>query len=278
MMPTEAELRKVSRELRSRASQAANTDFRGAPARLRRLLYYVERTPILRDEIERAPEPDGDPLETLKACREDGGRLDPPLDDMEHLGYLHALMEQMVAYADENGADDFWRLGNKYANKRGLDDGIEELLGEVVGDYKEHLERRVVNAIIDSKDELGGQREVTFHVVQHGSGQLNVAQDGSQIEAKQGSLDGAADVISAAADLVRVAQSSTDLDPEVRSKLIGLASQVQFELEGGEPDRSKLQEIGANIRDAAGLLASGTILVTKATGLYEAIAAFLQSG
>lgn len=276
-MPTEAELKKVSRELRSRASRAARADFRGAPARIRRLLDYVERTPILREEIERAREPEEDTLETLEECRENGGRLNPPTDDMEHLGFLHALLQRMVAYADEEGADDFWRLGYMYANESGLSDGIAELLGEVVGDYKEHLERRVVNALIDCKDERGAHREVTFHVVQHGPGQLNVAQDGSRIEATQGSIDGAAEVVSAAAELVSVAQSSTVLEPEIRSKLIGLASQVHLELEDGDPDKSALERIGDKIHEAASLVASGTMLYNRAQLLAGKLAEFTGS-
>lgn len=276
-MPTEAELKKISREFRSRASQAARADFRGAPARIRRLLDYVERTPILREEIGRAEGPEEDPLETLEECREEGGRLDPPTDDMQHLGFLHALLQRMVAYADENGANDFWRLGDMYANKRGLNDGIEVLLSEVVGDYKEHLERRVVNAIIDCKHDRGAQREVRFHVVQHGGGQLNVAQDGSRIEATQGSLDGAADVVSATAELVSVAQSSTDLDPEVRSKLIGLASQVQLEFEDGDPDKSALEMIGDKIHEVTSLVASGTMLYNQAQLVAGKLAEFTGS-
>lgn len=276
-MPTEAELKKISRELRSRASRAVHADFRGAPARIRRLLDYVERTPVLHEEIKRCPEPERDPLETLEACRENGGRLSPPTDDLKHLGFLHRLLERMVDYADENGAGDFWRVGDMYANKRGLGDGLDELLNEVVSDYKEHLERRVVNDIIDHQDERGEQRQALFRVEQYGSGQLNVTQAGGTIDASQKSGRAAADVISAAADLVGAAQAATALDSETRSKLVGLASQAKFELQDDEADKSKLREIADSLQVAAGAATAGTTLYAKAEELYDAIMTFLQS-
>lgn len=276
-MPTQAELKKISRELRSRASRAVHADFRGAPARIRRLLDYVRRTPILREEVERCPEPAEDPLDTLERARENGGRLTPPTDDREHLGFLHQLLKRMVNYAEENGSREFWRVGDMYAGKRGLGDGLTELLNEVVGDYKDHLERRVVNDIIDYQDEHGEQRQAVFRVEQYGSGQLNVTQAGGAIEANQTSGQDAAELISAAADLVSAAQSATDLDSDTRSKLVGLASQVQFELQGEKPDRSKLETVADKLRTAAGTVTAGTTLYTKAQGLYEAITTFLQS-
>lgn len=276
---TDTELQKVARELRSRASDVANADFQGAPARIRRLLDYVENTEVLRQQIARCPEPKEDPLEVLEEVRTNGGHFPAPTDDRKHLGLIHALFERMLDYAEEEGEREFWRLGHRYANESGLHEGISALLHEVAGDYKEHLERPLLNAMIDQRAEQGDQRQAVLHVVQHGDGQFNLTHAGGQIEATQSHGADASAVVAAASELVDAAHADDEIDAETRSMLLGLATQVKMELqqEGGAT-KSRLEEITGRLRTAASMLTSGTTLYSKSTELADAIGKLVGMG
>src|SRR5687768_7154529 len=110
------ELKATSLQFRNLASTALRSNGDDARVNLRRLLAFVEGTPMLWAEIERAPKPVNDLTDVWKRTRESGDRLTFPDDQLEELGLLHALLREL---ARDNG-EEFWHRCYMYANKHGL--------------------------------------------------------------------------------------------------------------------------------------------------------------
>lgn len=268
-MTREAELKRILNKLQTRATQAANADYRGAPARIRRMLDLVRDSEELSTIIEQAPEPERDPMEVLDERIERRGRLPVPKDDLEYLGFLHALLDEMTEH--EGNEDDFWRVGHRYAGQKGLEGGINELVHEAVYNYYDHFRTQLLGEIIKRASEKDQRRGVRYDIRQSGNGQINVAQDDAQLEAVQQHGADASEVVQAAVELMNAAQAATDVDSQTRAKLIQLATRVQFELEEEEPSKSKLEEIREKTEGLAGLIASGTGLATKTMQFVNAL-------
>lgn len=275
-MTSEAELRKLSRQLRRRGTGAARAPAEHVPARIRRLLTLVENHDILRQEIAAASEPKRDALEILEECTDEGVRLPLPDDEYEHLGLLHQLLQRL---ADEDFADDgaskheLWQLCFNYAGKRSAkpNEGVREFLDDTVIPYTRHLEDVVSNAILDADDDYG-PRAVSVEVRDSTGTMVTVGGDGASIHARQEVRAGAKEVLKAAGELMKVIQQSAEADREERQELFQLASQAQFEAQEEEPDTGKIGQLAEKLQGYADRLEEGTELAIAVWSLATALA------
>lgn len=276
-MTTEAELRKLSKQLRRRGSDALQAPSEYVPARIRRLLALVENHGILRQEIEAASEPERDALEILGKCTDEGVRLPLPDDEYEHLGLLHQLLRRL---ADEDFAEDdaskheLWQLCFNYAGKRSAkpNEGVRELLDDAVLPYMRHLEDVVSNAILEADGD--GSRAVSVEVRDSTGTMVNVGGDGASIHAHQEVRAGAEEVIEAAGELMQLAHQSAEVAREERQELYELASQARFEVQEQDPDRGKIGQLAEKLQGYADRLEEGTELAIAVWSLATSLAKF----
>lgn len=277
-MTSEAELRKLSRQLRRRGTDAARAPAEHVPARIRRLLALVENHDILRQEIAAATEPEKDALEILGECTDEGVRLPLSDDEYEHLGLLHQLLQRL---ADEEFVEDdaskheLWQLCFNYAGKRSAkpNEGVREVLDDTVIPYTRHLEDVVSNAILDA-DEDDGPRAVSVEVRGSTRTMVNVGGDGASIHARQEVRAGAAEVLEAAGQLMQVVRQSAEGASEEREELYRLASQARFEVQEEEPDGGNISHLAERLQRFADQLEDGTRLAGAVWSLASALAKF----
>lgn len=277
-MTSEAELRKLSRQLRRRGTDAARAPAEHVPARIRRLLALVENHDILRQEIAAASEPERNALEILVECTEEGVRLPLPDDEYEHLGLLHQLLQRL---ADEDFVEDgaskreLWQLCFNYAGKRSAkpNEGVREVLDDTVIPYTRHLEDVVSNAILDA-DTDDRPRAVSVEVRGSTGTMVNVGGDGASIHARQEVRAGAEEVLDAAGELIKVVQQSAEAERGEREELFQFASQAQFEAQEEEPDTGKIGQLAEKLQGFADRLEDGTDLAIAVRSLASALAKF----
>jgi hypothetical protein len=119
------ELKGISLRFRNLASTALRSNGDDARVNIRRLLQFVESTPILRTEIENAPRP-ADVAELWEQTREARDRIAYPDDPVKELGLLHALLTDLAL---DNG-EEFWHRCYMYAGKHDLTECITEVLND----------------------------------------------------------------------------------------------------------------------------------------------------
>lgn len=277
-MTSISDLRKLSRDLRRRSSEAIYAPTEHVPARLRRLLTLVDEADILAERIAAAPEPERDPLEVLDECREGRTRLPLPDDELEHLGFLHHLLKRLGDdEAIEEATDDgeLWRLCHGYGGLRkdSIDGFVREVLDDTVKPYAGYLEQVVSNALIDMRADDPKSRSVNIEVRESTGAMVNVANDAGSIEAQQEVRAEAAEVIEAARRLVQVTQQDENAaTDDLRAEVQGVASQAIDEAMGEKPDADAIDRLSDTLEGVAGRIEQGTRLAAAVRTLLGALA------
>lgn len=272
------DLRKLSRDLRRRSSEAIYAPTEHVPARIRRLLALVSEADILAERVEAAPEPERDPLQVLDECREEQrARLPLPDDELEHLGFLHHLLKRLGDdEAIEAVTDDgeLWRLCHGYGGLRkdSIDGFVREVLDDTVKPYAGYLEQVVSNALIDAGAADPKSRSVNIEVHESTGAMVNVASDDGAIEAQQEVRIEAAEVIDAARRLMEVVQQGEDIEDELRDEVQGVVLQALDEVTGGSLDVEGIDRLSETLEDIAARVEQGTRLAAAVRGLLGALA------
>lgn len=247
-------LKKLSLTFRDVAGRALRSDEHDAQGNLRRLLALVRQTPLLSEEVGRAPAPTESGAALWHAARESGERLELPEDPLEELGVLQQVVEHLSSTTEE-----FWRECYGYAGERGVNEGVEEVLGDVVQNYVNHLNRVIEMALLDSNDPAYGPARGISIRVEGGTNQLNLAQDEARIDASQQVGDGATAVVAAARELAQLADAA-ELPVTLRDDLKEVAVAVAEEAARPTPNRFTLRKAKESLETlAAGVGAAGTI-------------------
>ncbi len=249
------ELKATSLKLRSLASSALRSNGDDARVNLRRLLAFVLSTPILKEELAKAPKPPDNLAEIWNKTRESRhDRLAFPDDPLEELGLLHAILQEL---ARDNG-EEFWNRCYGYAGKHGISDCITEVLTDTAGRYTTHLRQTLELALLDSSDPAYDQRRVEVHVT-GGTNQLNVAQDSARLEATQISGSDAVAILEAAQRLATEAEALHSRTGAVESANVEeIATAVVHAMQQRKPSRFTLQAAKERLET----LAAGTTVVS----------------
>lgn len=173
-------LKQVSLEFRNLASRALRSNEEDARVNLRRLLAFVNDTPLLRAEIDRAPTPSGDVMEFWTNIREQRRRLEIPDDPLEELGLLHALLTEFA----KPSKDRFWDIAFFYGGSSNYKECVAQVLHDTCGRYEGHLRGVIELALLNSDDVAYDSRRIEVRL-SGGNNQVNVAQDSGRIDAHQ---------------------------------------------------------------------------------------------
>lgn len=271
------DLRKLSRDLRRRSSEAIYAPTEHVPARIRRLLALVDQADILAEKVDAAPEPERDPLQELDECREQLTRLPLPDDELEHLGFLHQLLRRLSddeAIEEATGHGELWRLCRGYGgmDQDSIDGWVREVLDDTVKPYAGYLAQVVSNALIDADAEDPESRSVNIEVRESTAAMVNVANDESAIDAQQEVRTEAAEVIEAAQRLMQVMQQDEGLPDDLRSDLEDVTSRALDEVTGKKPDADVIDRLSETVEDVATRIEQGTRLAAAARALVGAMA------
>lgn len=226
-MPTtnSRDLKHVSLQFRTLASRALRSSNEAARVNLRRLLAFVDETPLLRVEIDRAPVPADDVTALWERTTEEQERLTYPDDALEELGLLHALLTEFA----KPSSGDFWSLCLLYGGTTKMNDCIREVLRDVCGRYVDHLRVVIEAALLESDDPAYDRRRIEVHV-SGGNNQLNVAHNKARIDARQ----------TIGADVGEILRLSREL----------AAAAVEAASATGSGEAAELEEISTAVADA----------------------------
>jgi len=258
-------LKATSLQFRSLASIALRSNGEDARVNLRRLLAFVESTPILREEVTRAPKPAVDAGELWKSTRESRNRLSFPDDALEELGLLDALLHQLA----EDDSGDFWNQCYGYAGKHGVSECINEALSDTVGRYTTHLRQVLELALLDSSDPAYDNRRVEVHV-SGGTNQLNVAQDNARVEATQVAGADAVSILEAAGQLATEAAAFHSRTSAIEAAQVAeIATAVVQAMRNAKPSRFTLQAAKERLETLA---AGATVIGALAPHIHNLVA------
>lgn len=270
------DLRKLSRDLRRRSSEAIYAPTEHVPARLRRLLARVNEADILSERVAAAPEPERDPLEVLIECRDERARLPLPDDELEHLGFLHHLLRRLgnddaIEEATENG--ELWRLCHGYGGLRKdkIDGFVREVLDDTVKPYAGYLEQVVSNALIDAGADDPKSRSVNIEVRESTGAMVNVASDEGSIQAQQEVPVEAGEVIDAARRLMQVVQQDESVADDLRGEIEEVASQALDEVTDETRALEAIDRLSETLEGIAVRIEQGTRLAAAVRGLLGAL-------
>lgn len=270
------DLRKLSRDLRRRSSEAIYAPTEHVPARLRRLLARVNEADILSERVAAAPEPERDPLEVLIECRDERARLPLPDDELEHLGFLHHLLRRLgnddaIEEATENG--ELWRLCHGYGGLRKdkIDGFVREVLDDTVKPYAGYLEQVVSNVLIDAGADDPKSRSVNIEVRESTGAMVNVASDEGSIQAQQEVPVEAGEVIDAARRLMQVVQQDESVADDLRGEIEEVASQALDEVTDETRALEAIDRLSETLEGIAVRIEQGTRLAAAVRGLLGAL-------
>lgn len=254
-------LKKLSLAFRDTASRALRSNSDDASVNLRRLLTFVRQTPLLAEEVQRAPVPSVDAGTTWQQAQNAGNRLALPEDPLEELGVLHATIEFLAG-----GEEDFWKVCFNYASVRGYGECVSEVLNDVVGKYVNHLNRVIELALLDSADPAYGPSRGVSIRVEGGNNQLNLAQDQGRVEATQHIGADVAALVAAARELAAIADRA-DIPDHVRSDVRDVATVVAEEAARPAPSRFTLRKAKEHLELIAATVGAASTLGEKAQTL-----------
>jgi hypothetical protein len=250
------DLKKLSVEFRSIAGATLRSDDAQALRNLRRLVDFVERTPLL-SAVVLPPSVSAEDVtqrfEQAKARR--GRHIDMPDDPIEEVRLRHTLLNLLA----NSGEPSFWKLTYGYGNaasKRNINDHVEAAMHELVGPYVTHLNGVVELALLDSADPAyGPARSVNIEVSGHGN-QFNVAKDQASLEATQQIGATGREIVQLATALMAQAElaRADGVDPEACTDVMEVAEAVAAEMKKERPSRFTLKSAVEKLE----LLASGT--------------------
>jgi hypothetical protein len=264
-MPTtkNRSLKQVSLQFRTLASRAVRSNSEDARVNLRRLLAFVDDTPLLRTEIDRAPTPAGDVMALWERTRSEHERLTYPDDPLEELGLLHALLTEFAQPRPE----DFWSLCFFYDGMTHRKDCVKEVLHDVCGRYMDHLRGVIEAALLESDDPAYDSRRIEVHV-SGGNNQLNVAQDRARIDARQTVGADAGEILRLARELAAAAaEAASTTGSEEAAELEEISTAVADALERPKPSRFTLRMAVERLELLATAIGSASTLAPYVTAL-----------
>lgn len=163
-----------------------------------------------------------------------------------------------------------WRLTYGYAGKRGVGDGLEQLLHDSVQPYLSILTRELESQILARNETSSQGVEVR---ISGGQSQVNIAQSGGRVVAKQ-EVKPEVDEVLRATDALRSVIGTVDEsapDQEQQLALAELADGVADEVTRDAPRKQFLQMLHDRLVLVSGSLVAAEKVGEKTMVLIEAL-------
>jgi hypothetical protein len=264
-------LKSISLQFRTLASSALRSNSDDARVNIRRLLAFVDATPLLRAEIDRAPASEADFNDLWQNARGSRGRLSFPDDPLEELGLLHGVLTELA----RETKDEFFQRCYLYGGQTKIQECVTEALSDTVGRYSNHLRQTLELALLDSSDPAYESRRVEVHV-SGGTNQVNLAQDQGRIHAQQVSGADAAAVIECARLLAREAAGLFEQTGNRNAEQVEeIATAVVQAMEQPKPSRFTLRKAMDELPNLSAAATLGVALAPQAARLVDLIAKFI---
>lgn len=221
---TAKDLKGLSQSFRSVASRFLHSDSEEAIGNLRRLLSFIDGSPVLYDFIQKHHSQDYDVAQiTQERRRTNGRRFVLPTAESEEITFTY----QLLRYAA--GLDDLFSITYGYNNYKTQAD-FEAFAQSVVFPFVNHITRYLEMLLDDTGRTEGGSTTITISgTVQ----QLNFAQHGSTVIATN--VGNPTQDISTAADKLLESLSKDDIPQSIREELQEVAQIARDESKADKP-------------------------------------------
>lgn len=238
---------------------------------IRRLIQFVETTPVLKAAIDAAPRPSPDEVaEQWVLARKRHRHVTLPDDEDAEFGFLHVLLVGI----SENDGSEFWQKCHGYAGLSGnIEETIETFINDVVLKYVRHLSRILDLATYEQSEPGVGAARV-IHLEMPGTGhQVNIASDQATISANQHNREELKEVVRLAREL---RQAASEAQPEQRADAEEIADLIIDQSTKAKPSRLTLKTIESNLASLANTAESGSKLATAAIAAAPHISHWIE--
>ncbi len=253
-------LKGISLQFRNIASRALQSNNEDARVNIRRLLKFVSETPLLRQEIDKAPAPSN--LDEIWGEEAQRDRITYPDEPDEELGLLHAILIQL----SKPDTREFWAICYGYGGVRHMHDCIPIVLEDTVGKYSDHLRQVIEMALLHSEDPAYDHRDVSVTIT-GGTNQVNLSQDNSSMNAQQSLSSGAPEILKAVQEI-----TSSMMNIEVSGIKNETLEELRKTLDTIEEEVRRVQPRSSVIRSAKEKLE----LLTASVSAVKSMAPLLQ--
>lgn len=264
----------VSIEFRDLSSDALNADYRRAPGFIRRLLDFVEGTPLLADFVHASPWTGDPPLEHLRAVTNTRSRISLPRRREDEVPFLHELLQSLAGMTE----DEMRAICFFYSGKSSVQDATSALLHDAVGAYAACLRREISRVLLSATPYDSGRR---VEVMNTGNGlqQVVVHQGDGAVTASQ-TMDAERRAVGTAAEellAVLAGHGGADLAPEEVEELREVATVAQQESSKARPSRWALGRAKEFLDTIVAAKKAGDAVAPAVTRLAEAIPDLIAS-
>ncbi len=263
------ELQKISYQFRTLSSRLLRTDFTSAIDNLKRLLNYIDTTPLIKKFINDNNVVDFDiPNEIEKKNKSRYGRFDIPINISEEISFVY----QLLSYAAENHRD-YYTLSSSYSFATKYQDHADEFNKIVVIPFINHITSYFEGIMIDS-----GMFENSSNVFQFNGpnmGQINVSKDSSTLNATMTVNPSVSEIGSIVSQILATIQQE-EIPNRNREDIVNAVEAINEQVQSTTPKKNYLKIFIDTVKGAiAGVAVSTTFLETM-NGFIEKAQAFMD--
>lgn len=261
---TKEELQKISINFRRVSSDFLNCNQSSYHRLLKKLLHYIENTPVIKSFIDTRNLKSFD-FTCLKE-NSDSLRFELPVDDSEEIAYIYKLL----TFISDNIFDIFNLTFRYGSHKRGTTHKVQTFNNEIVRPLINHISTYLTEIKIDSgfQDNYNVTNQFTFK--QDFRGQINSASGNSTITAHQAYKEADIEEIKDySKDFLSALTESQEINKEDKLSLVELLEATIQNLEKEAPKKTILRIAMEKIKNVTDTVDTGTTLFLLGAKLIE---------
>ncbi|MGX5623674.1 hypothetical protein [Bacillus cereus] len=249
VLMSKKEIQKISIEFRKIASRLLTTTFADGMGNLKRFLYYVNNTPLIKFFIQENNIKKFDIVNEIQNRELFNGYV-LPFDKSEEISYIY----QLLMYTTENYID-LYSLCGHYTSSNSYQDDLDSFNQRVTNPLVSHIEGYLKERLIDLED------NEQFKIIVNG-GQVAIAKDNSTINAAQtNNLGNTQDLTNLIAEF-KTLLITLKIDDEIKEDTIDLINVAVEETQSEKPKRGIIKTAIQKVEEIS-KLGTGVIALTS---------------
>lgn len=264
------ELQKISYQFRTLSSRLLRTDFQSAIDNLKRLLSYINETPLIKKFIDDNSVIEFDiPAEISIAKSERRGHFNIPINKCEEISFTY----QLLSYAAEHH-NDYYELSSGYSFGRKYQDQTDEFNKVVVNPFINHITQYFEEIMIDAG--MFENSSKIFHFNGPNMGQINVSQDTSTLNAFM-TINPSIDEIGKLANQILNTINQESISASHRETIQVAVESINEQLSSSNPKKGYLKLFIETLKNTVSGITATSVFIDNITKLIDKVQTLMST-